>query len=460
MSSLATAVMVLQAKNYSGSGDWLDESGNSHDAANNGALFKAYSAIQYVYLPGTAANYLYTPDAAALDLLGDIWIAGKFALTDWTPGADTTLIAKWEDTSDERAYRLMVDTTGVLRLGWSTDGTAANVVEEDSTVAPTVTDGDALWVAGTLDVSTGIVKFYTGGSAATPTWVQLGTTVSGSGATSIGATTAVLEVGSDNTGTAQNLTGDVYNAHVENGYDEGVGTLVFDADLTDINAVTKPFATFTEASSQAATVTINRSTSGLVATAIDEAMWLLTTDDYLEVTDHADLDFLHTEAFTVLVAFRHDSNNSANAVLMGKKDGVANLAGYTLYMGTSDDIYIRIGDGDSGALDGLGIFGNKQTTYVAVGVRNTTDDDIEGFKDGVGSGSPATDTSETTHANAFPLRIGATSNAAGSYFEGQIIAVALWRSALTDAEVLTVSKELLNPDDEQRLFAPGLILNT
>ena len=213
--------------------------------------------MSYLYLPGVAGQYVSTPDAAALDIVGDIWLAGKFALLDWTPGADVTLVAKWEDTGDERSYRLMVDTTGVLRLSWSTDGAVGTVALSDSTVAPTVSDEAALWVAGTLDVSTGDVKFYTGGAGVTPTWVQLGTTVAGAGATSIHSGTGVLEVGTDNTGTAQLFTGEIYNAQVENGYDEGVGTLVFDADFTNLSQSEVEAATFTEDSSQLAVVTLN-----------------------------------------------------------------------------------------------------------------------------------------------------------------------------------------------------------
>lgn len=211
----------------------------------------------YITLDGTSANYASTPDTAELDIVGDIWLAGKFALDDWTPASAQTLIAKWEDTGDERSYRLyVVATTGVLRLEWSTDGTAVAAVTADSTVAPTVSDGNAITVAATLDISTGDVKFYTSDGT---TWTQLGTTVSGAGATSIYAGTGVLEVGSDNTGTAQLLIGDLYDAEVRDGYDLGVGDAVFRADFSLLTAAQIAVKKFVELSSSAAVVTLNGS---------------------------------------------------------------------------------------------------------------------------------------------------------------------------------------------------------
>ena len=68
MSILDSAELLVQAKNYSGSGNWLDEANSHNTTTLGGALFKAFAAEQYVFLPGTAGNYLSTPDAAALGL--------------------------------------------------------------------------------------------------------------------------------------------------------------------------------------------------------------------------------------------------------------------------------------------------------------------------------------------------------------------------------------------------------
>ncbi len=445
MGVLARAELLLQAKNYSGSGEWLDEAkshnaqfGSASGADTNDPLFLGYTGSQYVYMPGIAANYVSTPDAAALDIVGDIWIAGRFAMTDWTPASDQTLIAKWEDTGDQRAYRLMVDTTGVLRLGWSTDGTAANVVEEDSTTAPTVTNGDKLWVAGTLDVSSGDVKFYVGGIEIIPVWTQLGTTVSGAGSTSIDAGTAVLEVGTDNTGTAQFFIGEVYNAQVENGYDEGVGTLQFDADFTNQTAVTEPFATFAEASSNAATVTFNRASTGVMLTVVDRPAMLLGTDDLFIVPDDAALDFGATDDYTIMAAFRTDSTVN-NARVLQKRS----TPGYILSLRSAENTY-RFQQFDDAAqsttVDTTTNLGDR-LAHVWTAIRDTTDDDLQSFMDGVSDSSAVTDTTTGTMANANDFHIGAL-NAGTAHFDGEIHAIVVWGEALSDFDVAAATAEL------------------
>ena len=454
MSILSSAELLLQAKNFSGTGDWQDETGNGHHAQlgstsggdTNDPLFKAYTGEQYIFLPGTSTNYLSTPDAAALDIIGNIWLSGRFALDDWTPAADTTLIAKWEDTGNERSYRLMVDTTGVLRMSWTTNGAAATLVEEDSTVAPTVTDGDALWVAGTLEVSTGDVKFYTGGIAPAPSWAQLGTTVSGAGATSINSGSAVVEVGSDNTGTAQHLLGEIYNAQVENGYDEGVGTLVFDVSSATPE---KPFATFIELSSQGATVTINRSASGLVSTVVDRDMFLLTTDDYFDIPFAAGLDFAEVDDFTIMVysriwtaaasgdRFVHHIN--ANGIQMsltnigGNVGGRLRLEGATTQTNTNGAELVDF------------------QAFVIAGRRDASGSPHL-FTDGV-AGSAGTDSTGTLE-DPSDFFIGGSSTS--GYIEGEIFAIVLWRKALTDDEVADAATLLSSTSVGSRFVLLGV----
>ena len=472
MSILDSAELLLQAKNYSGSGEWLDESGNGHNAQlgstsgadTNDPLFKALPGDQYMWLPGIAGNYLSVPNAAnnAHDNLTDIWIGGRFALTDWTPASDQTLIAKWEDTSDQRSYRLMIDTTGVLRLGWSTDGTAANVVEEDSTVAPTVSNGGLLWVVGTVDISVGTVKFYTGGTDTIPVWTQLGTTVTGSGASSIHDGTAVLEVGSDNTGTAQLLIGDIYNAHVEDGYDEGVGTLQFDCDLT---IAAEPYATFAEQSANGATVTVNRSGTSFVSTPIDRDLFILADDDMFSIANDAGLEFGATDPFTVVVVARANSFASG-MTLMSNRDGVgATNVGYRLSeTGSGGTGTVEIADGttEASATSAASIFA-VQTLFGMCAVRNIVDDDLQMYADGVASGSSGSDGTSDTLTSGDNTTIG-NLNAGSNFWEGVIVASALWQGALTDEQIATAHTLLLASSTasmfDENIFGFGHVLYT
>jgi hypothetical protein len=208
--------------------------------------------LGYVYLPGVASNYLSVPDAAALDVTGDIDLRVRVALDDWTPTTEQQLIAKYLVTGNQRSYRLSIrDTTGFVRLAWSNDGTTETF--KQSTVAPTVLDGQPLWVRATLTVNNGSsqneVRFYTSSDGST--WAQLGSTVTTAGTTSVYASTSLLEVGTYNTGASNPAALRCYRAQVLNGIG---GTTVLDVDCSAITSAAA--TTFTATTGQ--TVTINK----------------------------------------------------------------------------------------------------------------------------------------------------------------------------------------------------------
>ncbi len=199
------------------------------------AMTKVRGEVPYLDLPGTATHYASTPDHASLDITGDIDLRVRVALDDWTPAATEGLLAKATAAGNNRAYKFVVDTAGLLVLQWSTDGSLP-LVTEVSTVATGIADGAAKHVRATLDVDNDAsgydVNFYTSDNGAV--WTQLGTTVVGGATTSIAATTAILEVGTGgNVGGLQNASGTFYEAQVLDGID---GTLVADFDAADFNA--------------------------------------------------------------------------------------------------------------------------------------------------------------------------------------------------------------------------------
>lgn len=209
----------------------------------------------------SAANNATSPDAAALDITSDISIITKAHLQSWIPGsgATKTLIGKWQ-ASGQFAYRLQITTLGLLNLTWSTSG--SNAVSVNSTIAVPFTNEEA-YVGASLDVNNGAsgydVKFYT--SLDGVNWTQLGTTVVGGSTTSISSGTSVIEVGSTLNGTANFAVNtkiertQIYSGLYDFTTNTG-GTLVFDA-----NFEAQAFGTtsFTESSSNAATVTVNAS---------------------------------------------------------------------------------------------------------------------------------------------------------------------------------------------------------
>ena len=126
MTILDSAELLLQAKNYSGSGNWLDETANSHDGVNSGTLFKAHTGDNYVFLPGTASNTVSLADAAVLDLDGDFEIIARVRLDDWTPAATNTIVGKWGAGG---ALRKRLEALGSAGLAQRSQGLTERAVE-------------------------------------------------------------------------------------------------------------------------------------------------------------------------------------------------------------------------------------------------------------------------------------------------------------------------------------------
>ena len=144
-----------------------------------------FNGLNYVYLPGVAENYMSIPDAATLDIVGDIDLRVQVAMDDWTPTSNSVVLSKYNSTGNQKSFRFFVLTTGVLRLVISSDGSTDTSI--DSTVATGITDGAVKWVRVTLDVDNGAAgktaQFFTSDDGIT--WTQLGTTVISVGTTSI-----------------------------------------------------------------------------------------------------------------------------------------------------------------------------------------------------------------------------------------------------------------------------------
>ncbi len=187
-------------------------------ATNGTGVAFGYDGEDYLALPGTSGNYASTPDAAGLDIVGDIDIRARVAAADWSPAAESYIVAKWTTTGNQRSYALTLDTTGALILRWSADGTA--VLSASSTANLSALAANATkWIRATLDVNDGggnrVITFYTSDDGTT--WTQLGATVTTAGTTSIFASTAVLELGSHTGGTAGLFAGKLFRAEVRSG---------------------------------------------------------------------------------------------------------------------------------------------------------------------------------------------------------------------------------------------------
>lgn len=254
-----------------------------------------------LFLPGMSGNYASSPDAAALDITGDIDLRAKAAPDNWAAAVVQAMVNKWNVPGDQLSYSMYVSSAGKLGLVWSEDG--AVLLGALSTVLIGVPNGDAKWLRATLDIDNGAsgraIKFYTSDDGAS--WTQLGATVTQAGVTSIFSGPAILEVGTANIGTASLFTGKVYRAQVFDGID---GTLVFDAEF-DQEAIGT--TSFTESSSEAATVTINQSGSPqaeIANTGSEEDSVILS--DNLGALMHKNISEVVGAADAVLVIMNRD----------------------------------------------------------------------------------------------------------------------------------------------------------
>lgn len=187
-----------------------------------------YSGLR---LPGTTGNYVSAPDAAGLDITGDIDIRCHVALADWTPASAQCFLSKESGSTGGREWKFYIDTSGRLEFQWSTTGASGGFVAQTSSANLSALAANAVkWVRVTLDVDNGSagydVKFWTSDDGSS--WTQLGVTRTGVGTTSIYAGNGNIEVGSYATGTQYLAAGKFYRAQVYNGI---AGTLAANADF-------------------------------------------------------------------------------------------------------------------------------------------------------------------------------------------------------------------------------------
>lgn len=170
------------------------------------ALAAQFAAL---YLPGASGEFVSTPDAADLDLTGDLTIITRAALADWSPASSNQLCSKYTSNT---GYGLSINTSGAPAL---IIGTGAANATKTATANLSALAADA-WksIAVTLDVDNGAsgydVRFFTCDDVL-PTidsdWVQLGSTVTTATAIAVAAGTAVLALGAAPAGTASLVTG-------------------------------------------------------------------------------------------------------------------------------------------------------------------------------------------------------------------------------------------------------------
>jgi hypothetical protein len=453
MAELESAVAYWKASQYDylnadASGKWLDLSGGGHDGTISGATFRSWPGYNYLYSSDDASAELETPDHADFDITGDIDVRGWGSLRNLSSSSDSYGYSKWLSGTQESILAATLDAASDgLKVYWSEDG--STLISEVSTVTwASVGIGNDDWFGWriTMEIDDGACNFYyrTDGPENIDSdsgWTQLGSadvsTASGSNgaATSIHSGTAKPAIGGHDG--QQNYEGNIVRIVVCDGL--GIANVVADWDADSYTATDIVNGTFSDGSH---TWTLVNGTAAEISRIVDRShFWFDGTNDKIVIDDHPDLNFTATESLTLGIACRsYDYTPATQYTLIDKRQGTGGYLGYGLQAQTDGDMKFVLqatggtpDDQLAGASDGAAI--------TAIGVRNVIDDDIEVFLDGTGSGSPTTDSTTGTLTYATDITIGAFEGSS-QWFKGEIWSAALLRSALSDAQVVTLDEEL------------------
>jgi hypothetical protein len=176
----------------------------------------------------TSTAKLTTPDHAQLAITGDVDIRIDVALDTWRAAQE--LAGRYVTTGDQRSWALIITADGHPSLLWSPNGTLASRVIATSSDPVPAHAGQRICLRATIDVDNGAggfdVRFYYGLTVDDTNWVQIGTTLTGAGVTSVHDGTAGIEVGNIGGLVEPGLIGRVHGLRVTGG-----GATVIDLDL-------------------------------------------------------------------------------------------------------------------------------------------------------------------------------------------------------------------------------------
>ncbi len=442
-SSNAATVTVVSTSADTNDPQWLPHSTSQNPFG---------AGVDYTYFPGIAANYVSTPDTAALDITGDITLVGCIAPTDWTPSAINGIVSK-AFVSGQYSYFMYLNTDGTIRLSWFSDGTGSTQVTITSTVATGFTDRTARWVAASLDADNGssqnVVKFWTSSDGAT--WSQLGSTVTTAGVASIFSGTSQLEVGAYVGGTGILFNGSIARAQVYSGVRDfsgtpSGGTLV--ADFNPDGGTINSTATSLTGTGDGLTWTINRAATGRKTTWVERDRFLFGTDDRFSLAGLTP-SWIGTEApYTVLIAFRFFGTTiGGGKILLGNgRAGVALNSGASVATTFSNQFRMHISDGVSSiASNNIAVSSFNGTQSGFGGTYDPSAESIRlQYTANAGTSLTASLSSGLTDLGAVAggtnyLGWQSTDN---TYMDMEVVGIAVFSRVLTDAEAQQAYQEL------------------
>ena len=445
--SLSAALVAFDERRATPTAN-LGTLGSAGDVVWTGTRVLTPASQAYVELPGVVGNNMTVPDAAAVDITGDVCHIWHVQPADITPAALSALGAKFSPTAGNQSWYAAINTTGVILYLWvDSGGTARSATSTAALSANGYTDNQALHIALTHDVDNGAsgnsVRFWT--SPDGTTWTQLGSTVTQAFTTSIFNSAAVVEIGSRSTNTASPLQGDVFRYRMNDGIGASgavsTANVVLDVDtsvLTDMAATS-----FTATTGQ--TVTINRSTGAtykaeVVLPGIPSRI-LNGTSDFGEVADLAALDFGASDSFTVWALVQQWGTPNNNGVYVNK--GVSTGARWSLASnGTALGVLGFVNDGTNQAVDTSSTYAAGSLVLAAMRL-NRADSTLAALRDGNLDSAATAAGSIGALSNSTGPRVGITgASATPQHF--RLFAWGIHPYAMTSGQLTALRTALIN----------------
>jgi hypothetical protein len=397
--------------------------GSTTGADTNDPLLLEHTGTNYLDLPGSLNNYGSAPSAAPLNPTGvtTLRVEVDVALDAWNRGVGQNSLLHllgdtWEFASWDNGTLLFLYYDAGLNYRQAISTTPVPFAAgERGRVAVEVTSG-------------GVVTFFVSYDGVTWSQLQASTATGGTGFRNAQGPLTI--------GTYANflrpMSGKYYRATIKHD-----GTTVFDANFTT-GITSGGQTTFTESSSNAATVTINRSTSGRKSVAVVRDVWLFGTDDYMEVPDNDLLDFGAGQDFTAISVARMWGASGSFMALLSKvnPDSNSNVGWQQVRINAGATSIVDLKDG-SGSASGTS-FAQPYTSGAAFVLTSQREGNVARHQ--LNLNAPTTGTATTLSlANSLAMRIGATGAGSALYADMEFYGGAIFRRALSPAEIALVN---------------------
>lgn len=445
MGALNDAQVYIRARGYSGSGDLIDQTGNGHDASFPGG------ANDPLFLPqrDDGKKYFWNPNSESAGNL-NLAVTGGISVTTLDSWGTAVRVMRDPDngwrpslarythmgsTHNNLALNSSGQLTGVVMLDDGLGGldscswTTSSAVPDDGT--------ESRWFRYHFDATTGILNAWYSDDAVedvrdVSTWVQVLTDHDCSNTNGGFSNRPDFLIG------WTGASGDPVRVLAAALQQDDSWT-----HLVVVDDAVEPYTGLAVITDRISSDDVEHEliASGRKTAIVDRDLLLLGADDYLDIVDHADLDFADDEDLT-LAFWGRVYDLDGNQVLVGKKDDLTSLAGYQIFAQSDETLIAKIADGTENAFDTSSAVTQGQAFVAVLRLDDAVAEELEVYLDGTGTGSPVDTSAENSLENDRPLRIGAHGGATpASFLDGEVFAMALWRRALTEDEISGLSNE-------------------